>query len=79
MALETIKKRVCDLCGSDDDVMRVRISLLNESTRTATVDVCAEHREPLVQVMGAKPSTGVRKRRQVTPKKEVKKRAKARA
>lgn len=70
MALETIRRRVCDQCGAGEGVRRVRISLLDDKTRTVTVDLCSEHAAPMVTAMNSKP-TGLRKQRTVTPKREV--------
>lgn len=58
------------MCSGKENVYKVRISLLNESTKTATVDLCETCRQPMVRAMDAKP-VGVRQRRAVTPKKEV--------
>jgi hypothetical protein len=72
VAIETSRYRVCDVCGEKEGVQRVRITLLGEngSGQTSTVDLCEEHRKPIVEAMSAKPK-GLRKPRAVASRKEV--------
>jgi hypothetical protein len=47
-----VRRRVevasCDQCGSEGDIESFRIT---SATQTMHLDLCPEHREPLVQVM----------------------------
>jgi hypothetical protein len=70
-----VKVRICDICGAEEGVCRYRVSRLEQSPRTVTVDLCAEHGAGLERVLEAKPVPR-RKARAVTPIKEVKARAK---
>lgn len=65
--MEILRRRVCDECGSDDDVQRVKITLVGEKQKTATVDLCKEHVGPVLGAMNVK---GNGKRR-VASRKEV--------
>lgn len=39
---------VCDVCGRDDDVLTVHISMDSEEV---VVDLCPEHRQPVVNLI----------------------------
>lgn len=43
MATVSVKKKVCDFCGRETDVVQRRVSYVEDST-TRSVDVCADHR-----------------------------------
>lgn len=80
VAIVTTRSRVCDVCGENGGVQRVRLTLLangSGSSRTVTVDLCEKHLAPVKEAMDAKPA-GTRKTRAVTPKKEVTARKRAR-
>jgi hypothetical protein len=56
MAVEIIKQRVCDLCGSDSEVKTYRVGLVGNG-RGVAPDLCVEHAEPLERAMAAVPKT----------------------
>jgi hypothetical protein len=80
MAVEVLKVRyrICDLCGSKEDVSRWRVARIENDPRMVTVDLCREHADPLAKVLEAKPVPH-RKARAVTPKREVAARKRAAA
>lgn len=45
MAIETIKRRVCDLCG-EETTARYRLGFIEPERRLVTVDLCETHAEP---------------------------------
>jgi hypothetical protein len=71
MAVEIIRRRVCDICSGENGVVRVRLTRLNDgdSTKTVTVDLCKTHEEPIAEAFKAK--TGTRKQHRVVSKKTV--------
>lgn len=75
MATQIIKKRVCDLCGSDDGVRTWRVGLVGDG-RGKSPDLCSEHQEPLIRVMAAVPkgrsSSSLRKAPPVLTEAQVK-------
>lgn len=54
MATQIIKQRVCDICGSDDDIKTYRVGLVGNG-RGAAPDLCAKDREPIERIMEAVP------------------------
>jgi hypothetical protein len=56
MVVKVTRKRVCDICESDDGVCRYRITKLEGTTqRTVTSDLCLEHAEGVQIAMDAAP------------------------
>lgn len=65
--MKVTRKRVCDVCGSDDGVCRYRITKLEgfritkleraADQRTVTADLCTEHGVALEDAMLAAPVT----------------------
>lgn len=76
MATQIIKQRVCDLCGSQEDVKTYRVGVVGNGKGVAP-DLCGEHQQPLEQVMAAVPkgrtATGLRKQPKVKSEAEIKK------
>lgn len=76
MATQIIKQRVCDLCGSDEDVKTYRVGVVGNGKGVAP-DLCAEHRKPLDEVMAAVPrgrtATGLKKQPPVRSEAQVRK------
>lgn len=74
------RKRVCDICESDDGVSRYRITKLeNGSQRTVTSDLCVEHAEDVenaIQVAPA-PRRGRKSAKPVVSLDEIKTKKKA--
>ena len=68
--------RVCDLCGSDEDVKTYRVGVVGDGKGVAP-DLCAEHRRPLDEVMAAVPkgrtATGLKKQPPVRSEAQVRK------
>lgn len=55
--MQVIRKRVCDICSSDDGVCRYRITKLEEtSQRTVTTDLCGEHGEMVERAVVSAPT-----------------------
>lgn len=42
MAIQTERRRVCDVCGSADDVKQFKINYVSDS-QTRSIDLCGEH------------------------------------
>ena len=75
MATQIIKQRVCDICGSHEDVKTYRVGVVGNG-RGVAPDLCAEHQKPIEAVMKAVPkgaATGLRKQPKVRSTAEVKK------
>jgi hypothetical protein len=76
MATQIIKQRVCDICGSGEDVKTYRVGVVGNG-RGVSPDLCAEHREPIEKVMAAVPkgrsSAGLRKAPPVRTEAQIKK------
>jgi hypothetical protein len=76
MATQIIKQRVCDLCGSDEDVKTYRVGVVGNG-RGVAPDLCGEHQKPLDEVMAAvpkgRPSGPLRKAPPVRTEAQVKK------
>lgn len=54
--MKVTRQRVCDICESDDNVCRYRITKLEGSRqRTVTTDLCAEHGGSVQTAMEAAP------------------------
>jgi len=72
MAVKVLKTRIriCDLCGSEDGVLRWRVARLEVDPRMVTLDLCSSHSAPLAETLDSKPVPG-RKARAVTPLREV--------
>lgn len=75
MAVEIIKQRVCDICGSGEDVKSYRVGVVGNG-RGVAPDLCEEHRQPIEAVMAAVPkgrsSSTLRKQPKVRSEAEVK-------
>lgn len=75
MAVEIIKQRVCDMCGSAESIKAYRVGRVGDG-RGVAPDLCTEHAEPLETVMEAVPkgrtATGLRKQPKVKTAAEVK-------
>lgn len=51
------RKRVCDICESEDGVCRYRITKLEDnSQRTVTTDLCVEHAEDVENAIQVAPA-----------------------
>lgn len=68
------KKIVCNICGSEEGVVRYRITR-TEDRRGGNVDMCSEHGAPLEEALGTLSVRPVRGRT-VTPMSAIKKTAK---
>lgn len=56
MAVKVTRKRVCDICESEDGVCRYRITLLDDGgQQTVTTDLCAEHGNPVQLALDSSP------------------------
>lgn len=75
MATQITKKRVCDLCQSDEGVRTYRIGLVGDG-RGVSPDLCAEHQKPIEEAMAAVPkgrsSSSLRKAPPVRTEAQVK-------
>ena len=75
MATQIIKQRVCDLCGSHDEVKTYRVGVVGNGKGVAP-DLCGVHQKPIEEVMAAVPkgrtATGLRKQPRVKSEAEVK-------
>ena len=78
MAVQITRTRICDVDGDGEGVVRYRISRLEKSARTVTLDLCETDAEPLEKLLKAKPVPR-RKSRPVTSIADVKKAAKTTA
>ena len=45
-----IQVRECDVCSSDDQVQKYQIVFLEPSKSTSSIDLCAKHAAPLVEL-----------------------------
>lgn len=76
MATRITKQRVCDMCGSDDDVKTYRVGIIGKG-RGVAPDLCGVHQNPIEAVMAAVPTgrtaTGLRKQPKIKTEAEVKK------
>lgn len=75
MAVEIIKQRVCDMCGSGEGIRTYRVGVVGDG-RGVAPDLCTEHAEPLEKVMSAVPkgrsTSTLRKQPKVKSMAEVK-------
>ena len=71
MAIQVVRMRVCDVCGSDQSVKKYRLVRVEGKTRMITMDLCDEHGTPIEELMAAKPVPR-RTKRKVTPLAEAK-------
>lgn len=80
MVVKVTRKRVCDICESEDGVCRYRITKLEDSSqRTVTTDLCFEHAEDVenaIQVAPA-PRRGRKTAKPVVSLSEIKTKKKA--
>ena len=81
MATQIIKSKVCDLCGSSEDVKTYRVGVVGNG-RGVAPDLCTEHQKPIEEVMAAvpgnRPAGGLRKQPKVKTEAEIAKLRKAR-
>lgn len=79
MVVKVTRKRVCDICESEEGVCRYRITKLEDATqRTVTSDLCVEHSEDVenaIQVAPA-PRRGRKSAKPVVSLDQIKKAAK---
>lgn len=74
MAERVIRELICDLCGSDKDVRRWRITKTDDG-KTVSPDLCEKHSGILDEVFAALPAgkRGQTRARRVLTEAEVKK------
>lgn len=76
VAVQVIKSKVCDICGSSEDVTTYRVGVVGNG-RGVAPDLCGEHKKPLEEAMAAVPGTrpagGLRKQPKVKTEAEVRK------
>ena len=74
MAVQVIKSKVCDICGSNEDVTTYRVGVVGRG-RGVAPDLCGEHSKPLNEAMSAvpghRPVGGLGKQPQVKTEAEV--------
>lgn len=72
MATRTVRMVVCDVCGTEGTT-KYRLTRMGEDQRSIAVDLCAEHGQPVEDIMGTRP-VARRKKRTVAPRATVQKR-----